>query len=287
MFEVDRWDPSASTSGFATTPRNPLPVVVLQRTFGTDVGYNGFDLMLEDGVLEARFYRVWPGNAHRRACAKPIARDEWQHVAVTYDGSSTAAGLRLYPRRRRAADDSPPRPHAEDGHRCRSSAPGSLTLGERFRDRGFKDGEIDELRIYDRALTPLEVRNLHDGKSLAAALADPQSHRDELERILLLGHRRRQRATLRSKLRDARRQLVEAEEPMQEVPVMAELPEPRPTYILARGAYDAPKTDANRVERDTFENILIPFPDRRAAKSPGPGPAGSPIRAIRSRPACS
>ena len=41
---------------------------------------------------------------------------------------------------------------------------------------------------------------------------------------------------------------------------MEELPEPRPTYILARGAYDAPKTDTNRVERDTFENILIPFP---------------------------
>ena len=41
---------------------------------------------------------------------------------------------------------------------------------------------------------------------------------------------------------------------------MAELPEPRPTYILARGAYDAPKTDANRVERNTFADVLIPFP---------------------------
>ena len=39
---------------------------------------------------------------------------------------------------------------------------GNLTLGERFRDRGFKDGEIDELRIFERAVSPLEVRNLHD-----------------------------------------------------------------------------------------------------------------------------
>ena len=41
---------------------------------------------------------------------------------------------------------------------------------------------------------------------------------------------------------------------------MEELPEPRPTFILTRGAYDAPKTDANRVGRDTFAKILIPFP---------------------------
>ena len=63
----------------------------------------------------------------------------------------------------------------------------------------------------------------------------------------------RQLATQRSNFATARRKLVEAEEPMQEVPVMEELAEPRPTYILARGAYDAPKTDANRVGRDTFE----------------------------------
>ena len=61
-------------------------------------------------------------------------------------------------------------------------------------------------------------------------------------------------------LREARRKLVEAEEPQQEVPVMVELPEPRPTYILARGAYDAPKADANRVQRAIFADILIPFP---------------------------
>ena len=87
-------------------------------------------------------------------------------------------------------------------------------------------------------------------------------------------------------LRAARRKLVEAEEPMQEVPVMAELAEPRPTYILARGAYDAPKTDANRVGRDTFADILIPFPPMHRATA-WAWPAGSPIRGIRSPPACS
>ena len=40
---------------------------------------------------------------------------------------------------------------------------------------------------------------------------------------------------------------------------MGELPEPRPTYILARGAYDAPKSDENRVTRDVFQDMLPPL----------------------------
>ena len=63
MLNVDRWDPFTLDFWIRDNARNPLPVVVLQRTFGTDVGYNGFDLMLTDGMLELRFYRVWPGNA--------------------------------------------------------------------------------------------------------------------------------------------------------------------------------------------------------------------------------
>jgi hypothetical protein len=258
VLKVDRWDSFSLDFWLRDTARNLLPVVVLQRTFGTDVGFNGFDVMLQDGLLDVRFYRVWPGNAIGIRALRPIARDAWQHITVTYDGSSTAAGLKMY-----LAGEELPTKVLRDGMIKSASPPifgaGALTLGQRFRDRGFKDGEIDELRIYDRAITPLEVRDLEDGKSLATALAEPASHRDELKQYYFSAVDEPAR-TLRQQLRDARRQFVEAEEPVQEVPVMAEMAEPRPTYVLARGAYDAPKTDANRVERDTFENMLIPFP---------------------------
>src|SRR5690606_2263386 len=62
LMKVDRWDAFALDFWLRDNARNPQPVVVLQRTHGTDVGYNGFDLMIEGGVLTARFYRVWPGN---------------------------------------------------------------------------------------------------------------------------------------------------------------------------------------------------------------------------------
>jgi hypothetical protein len=258
LLNVERWDNFSVDFWIRDTARNKLPVVVLQRTYGTDVGYNGFDVMLQNGVLEARFYRVWPGNGIGVRATKSIPRNEWQHIAVTYDGSSTADGLQLFLNGEKLPTEAVRR-RIHKGASLRTHGTGHFTLGERFRDRGFKDGELDELRIFDRALTPLEVRNLHDGRSLASALADPASHREAVREFYIsaVDGPARKRAV---ELRKARRKLVELEEPIQEVPVMQELAEPRPTYILARGAYDAPKTDANRVDRDTFEDILIPFP---------------------------
>ncbi|HEY3395040.1 MAG TPA: DUF1553 domain-containing protein, partial [Lacipirellulaceae bacterium] len=258
LLEIDRWDSFTIDFWLRDNARNPLPLVVLQRTLGTDVGYNGFDLMLEGGILEARLYRVWPGNAIGIRAEAPIAAGEWQHVAITYDGSSKAAGLRLF----RNGEPFATRVTRDKIHKKASIATygsGHFTLGERFRDRGLKEGEIDELRYFDRALAPLEIRDLHDSGALAAALADVDSHRDALQAYYFSAIDQPARDATQ-KLRTARQKLVEEEEPLQEVPVMAEFAKPRPAHILTRGAYDAPRTEANRVERDTFADILIPFP---------------------------
>ena len=259
FFKIDRWDCFSLDFWLRDPTRNPQPVVLLHRTNGTDVGYNGFDMMLASGFVEARVYRVWPGNGIGVRSLEPVADDEWRHLAVTYDGSSTASGLRLYLNGREL-----PTAVLRDRIYKRVGVPahgeGNFTLGERFRDRGFKDGELDELRMFDRALSQLEIDQLHDGQSLATALADVASNRDALwdYYISAIDSEARQ---LRAKLLEARRKLVEIEDKVQEVPVMEELPEPRPAYVLARGAYDAPKTEDNRVGRDTFKETLIPFPN--------------------------
>jgi hypothetical protein len=253
LLPVDRCDPFTIDIRLRDNARNSLPAVIAHRTQGTDVGPNGFDLMLEDGVLSARFYRVWPGNAIGVVAAEPIAHGEWQHVAVTYDGSSRAAGLRLY------LDGGELKTHVLRNRMYKSAAAGAhgaghFTLGQRFRDRGFKDGEIDDFRAYGRALTSLEIRQLHEGGALQADSNDDHyidSLRDAYFAAIDANARE---ATAR--LREARQELVSVEDEMHEVSVMGELSEPRPTYILARGAYDAPKTDANRVTRDVFHEML-------------------------------
>ena len=228
---------SRSISGSATRPAMPQPVVVLQRTRGTDVGFNGFDVMLADGILEARLYRVWPGNALRRsgdrtdsagrvaACDRHLRRFEPCGRACSC--TSTA---------RKCRTKIAPRSHSQVCIAAIGRGNGHLTLGERFRDRGFKDGEVDELRIVQAragaARSSAIARRQGAGER---SLAEPESHREPTPRLLFLGHRRQKSASRRATLREARKQLVEAEEPIQEIPVMEELAEPRPTYILARG----------------------------------------------------
>ncbi len=192
IFDVDRWDNFTLDFWMRDEAHNTQPVVIVQRTFGTDVGYNGFDLMLENGVLSARLYRVWPGNAIGVQSKTPIAPNAWQHIAVTYDGSSAAGGLRIFLNGQPLAT-TVVRDHLQKKAALRTYGDGQLTLGQRFRDRGFKNGEIDELRVYNRALTPLEIEDLHDGKSLAAALAScirqaQSRHRDARPRSSLLLH---------------------------------------------------------------------------------------------------
>jgi hypothetical protein len=259
VFQVDRWTDCTLDFWMRDAARNPKPVVVLQRTFGTDVGYNGFDVMLQDGILSARLYRVWPGDGIGIQAKSPIAKNEWQNVAVTYDGSSSAAGLRLFVSGKPLAT-TVLRDHMQKSAMVANFGAGHLTLGQRFRDRGFKDGDLDELRIYDRALTPLEIAFRHDGtKSFGAEFVESNTHRDELKEYYVSAIDEEVRKA-RQQLREARRQLVLAEEAMPEIPVMDEMPQPRPTFILVRGRYDAPKTNANRVGRDTFAKLLIPFP---------------------------
>jgi hypothetical protein len=258
VFQFDRWNEFSLDFWMRDNARLAKPAVVLHRTFGTDVGFNGFDVMLDDGILTVRLYRVWPGNAIGVRARKPITQSEWQHVAITYDGSSKAAGLKVY-LAGRALETDVLRDHMQKSAMLGFSGAGNLALGQRMRDRGFKDGDLDELRIYDRALTPLEIAGRHDKKTLDAATANPQSHRDELAAFYFSAVDENTRKAAQ-KLRDARHELIDAEEAMQEVPVMEELAKPRPTFILTRGRYDAPKTDANRVGRDTFAKLLIPFP---------------------------
>ncbi len=258
VFESDRWDPFTLDFWIRDNEVNQQPVVVLQRTFGTDVGFNGFDLMLHGGILEARLYRIWPGNGIGVRSQQPIASKKWQHIAVSYDGSSTASGLKLFVDGKQQPTDVL-RDHIYKKASVPTYGAGKLMIGERFRDRGFRNGDFDEFRIYGRALPLLEIQTLHDGVSLKGALADKKLHRDALADYYFTAIDENARNATQT-LRDARHELVDLEETLQEVSVMQELPEPRPTYILTRGAYDAPKTDANRVGRDTFSKILIPFP---------------------------
>ena len=169
-------------------------VVMHHQQAGSDAGYNGYQFILENGHASFGLIHFWPGNALKVRTREKLPLNEWVHVIITYDGSSRASGVKIFRDGREAGLEVVRDSLYKD---FANSMP--LTLAARFRGRGFKDGMIDELKIYNRCLT---------------ADIDP-----ELQ-----------------KLRDEENALINS---VREIMVMGDSATPRPTYLLKRGAYDA------------------------------------------------
>ena len=253
----DRFEPF-SVALWIKTPDHKDRAVVLHRSMSwTDAGSRGYQLLIEDGKLSVGLIHFWPGNAIGIKAGKPLAIDQWTHVAITYDGSSRASGLCLYVNGTRAPCE------VVRDHLTKTIKGGGndqITIGQRFRDRGFKNGLVDEIKVFDREISPLEAAQVCAGTCpplpTEPARLTPQERRDLFAYYLsaIDPEYRKQLASLKE-LRKEQSALVD---PIAEIMVMKELPTQRPTYLLKRGSYDAP---ANRVERGTPAS-LPPFSAR-------------------------
>ncbi len=248
----DRWLPMSVVVTMRETKRSPLRSLIAHHTRGTDCGYNGWDLTIENGYLESRMARVWPGNAISVRTVDPIPMDEWHQITATYDGSSKAAGLKLYLNGRPLATTTV-RDQLKKSCNVLVDHGGEFVVGQRFRARGLDGGLIDDVRVYERALTKIELQRLargetetHHGKPSFEYFA---SAIDETTRAAM------------QSLTAARKDFVMAEEAMNEIPIMDETDSPRPAHVLARGEYDAPKNEETRVTRETLSGLPLAFPE--------------------------
>lgn len=247
----DRWLPMTVIVSLQETKRSPLRSLIAHHTRGTDCGYNGWDLTIENGYVESRMARVWPGNAISVRTADPIPPNVWHQIAATYDGSSSAAGLKLW-LNGQPLDVVTVRDQLKKSCNVQVDHGGEFVVGQRFRARGLDGGLIDDVRVYDRALTKTELQQLALGEM------SPKTEKPGLD-YYCSAIDGVARATMVA-LTDARKQLVMAEEAMNEIPVMEEMARPRPAHILARGEYDAPTSEATLVKRRTLSAIGIDIP---------------------------
>jgi Protein of unknown function (DUF1553)/Protein of unknown function (DUF1549)/Planctomycete cytochrome C/Concanavalin A-like lectin/glucanases superfamily len=241
-----RVDPFSFSLWLRTPAHAPRSVVLHHSRAPIDAGSRGYELLLESGRVAFGMHHMWPRNSLKVATKTALPLNTWVHVTVTYDGSSRAAGLVIYldgqPAEREVVRDGLFKDFTYDGGEP------NLALGHRFRDSGFKGGQVDELRIFGRTLTSLEVRQLA-GQEVAA----PQK-KEMLEYFIATIHEPARK--LREELHALRQEESRAINPIPEVMVMEELPKPKPAHILQRGAYDAP---GDRVSAATPAS-LPPFP---------------------------
>jgi hypothetical protein len=216
--------------------------VVFHRSLAyTDAGSRGYELVLENGRAAFGLHRHWPGSSIKVLSIASLPLGEWTHVTLTYDGSSQAAGTRIYLNGIAAPVEVIRDKLAGDITYDRETQP-PLLVGHRMRDSGFKGGRVDELRIFDRELSPLEASHLADRGEVVECWRTPASQLTPAQRVALKDHYIRAVAPgVRGQLETLaclRREYVNAYDRVPEVMVMQEEPVPRPAYLLERGSYD-------------------------------------------------
>ena len=181
---------------------------------------------------------------------------EWSHIFLTYDGNGRASGVKLY--LNGVAQDVV---IEADRLNRQSILNGNDFLVGNWTPRrarsgsyeGFDEGWIDEVRIYNRTLAVPEVSAIV-GQVERFNYAAIKANRDKYQAVQQY-YLDRYDPTFQS-LKEELDSLRGIYLSIPQIMVMEEMEEPRPTFVLNRGAYDSPM---EKVEPGTPAAIL-PFP---------------------------
>lgn len=250
--DFGRTDPFSFSMWLKPQDKQERAVILHRSRAWSDSGSRGYELVLDHGRPAFALIHFYPGNAIQIRAKSELPQNEWSHVTVTYDGSSRAGGIKLYVDGRLAPCETiRDNLYRDIQHRGAwgDSDEGNihLTLAGRFRDSGFRKGLIDEFKVFNVELTPLEVA--------ADAGANQEPTEDEKrEHFTRRGCEtcRTAEADLQAK-RKAENDLIAG---VKEIMVMREQATRRPTYVLKRGAYDARSEEVS----PGVPEAIFPFP---------------------------
>ncbi len=204
--------------------------------------HRGWDLFLHaDGRVEAHIIHAWPGNTANVNGPGKLQPKTWHHLFATYDGSSKAAGIRIYVDGRAIEVKTQYDSLTET---IKTKVP--LTIGRRTPGFVF-NGLVDDVRIFDRELTANEVAILAESDPAAPLLAIEPAERtaeqtEQLHRIFLQQENKEYQAQ-EKRIASLQQKLQSLRVPLTTVMVMQDVPKMRQTFVLNRGQYDSPNQE--------------------------------------------
>jgi hypothetical protein len=236
-------------------PTTPDAMTILARQDG-DERRRGYRIGLEDERLVVELAHDINDNAIVLRGVPRLARRQWQHLLVAYDGSGKAAGVRCDLNGERIDTEV-----AADNLRGAMQSEQPLRLGSDAVGRGFR-GLLDDLRIYPRALGATESALLAGSDPIGAIVSLPEQDRSPEQRATLrtyyLEHHDPEFMRLRRKREAAEAMLSAVRRGVPTTMVMRDAAEPRPTYVLERGDYRYP---GEAVTAGTPASLPPPPPD--------------------------
>ncbi len=201
---------------------------------------DGYQLAIADGKLQLNLVKRWLDDSTRVQTAAALPLGRWAHVAGTYDGSRTAAGIRLYVDGKLQAPDV-----LLDELNQPINTKQPLRIGGGGGPAANFRGQLKDVRVDVAELSPEEIAWLATSESLANIRNKSWVNRTPAEarklREYFLTHAASE--TLRAAYKEvqaAERKLNAFEAALPNVMVMEEMETPRETHILLRGQYDQP-----------------------------------------------
>ncbi len=194
--------------------------------------YRGTDLVLLDDMRPAvHLIHEWRANAIKVIGEVPLERGRWQHIAVVYDGSQTAAGVQLF------VNLIPQTVTVEvDTLTGTIEAAEPLRIGRR-RYAGALTAQLHDFRVDDWALGLDQLRALAADRTLFANALDDPYH------LAFFVPFDAEQLHARGTLAGLQREHEASQRRSPTVMVLRERQERRETRILDRGAYDRPVGD--------------------------------------------
>jgi cytochrome c553 len=238
----ERYNPF-SFSLWLKLPKKYDDVAILHQSDPRRYGFQGYDLILKENKVNFRLMHAFPHDAISVETKMKLDSNKWYHVAVSYDGSSSAKGVQIY------LDGKPVAMNVEYDNLKKNikSYPNvhkiywfsGLSFGSRVLERTMKGGQIDQFYLFNQSLTANEAAYLYSKPSISFSVKNKATDLSAADSLQL-----------------ARKELADLYDSTQEVMVMGDLPSPRATHVLLRGVYDS---YGDVVQPGTPQSIL-PFP---------------------------
>ncbi len=217
--------------------------------------YQGWDLWVQGRRVGMHLISKWPDDALKAVTQAQIKGNEWTHVALTYDGSGKAAGVKVY------FNGQLQKMNVESDKlkgSTRTKVP--FRVGQRTAGEPLSGAGIQDLRIYSRALSQGDVESMAKVTRFTGILAKSPEQRTDAEKNEVYPW---WLATNDASYKDLSAKLAALEGEQAAIKgrgtiahVMQEKNEEAMAYILFRGEYDKRRDPV----KPTTPAALSPFP---------------------------
>jgi Protein of unknown function (DUF1553)/Protein of unknown function (DUF1549)/Concanavalin A-like lectin/glucanases superfamily/Planctomycete cytochrome C len=202
--------------------------------------HRGWDVWTENGAVGTHIIHQWPDNALKTVSTTKLSASRWQHVAISYDGSSKAEGVKIFIDGKESGKTTQSNKLTET---IKTNVP--LTIGRRSAGAPAAGAQIQDIRIYRKALDANEITQLYEVPRRQYLVSKPARTNEETEELYTwyLDTNDPEFPQLSKNVQSlvAERNAIKQRGTIAHV--MNEAPEPPKAFVLMRGDYDKRGTE--------------------------------------------